>query len=56
MQATFVNGIVVILVKIFKTNGFYTRKYLITRYPKYNQNQLTRTVVLEVFSTVTLKY
>ena len=26
------------------------------RYPKYNQNQLTRTVVLEVFNAVALKY
>ena len=26
------------------------------RYPKYNQNQLTRTVVLEVFNVVALKY
>ena len=25
-------------------------------YPKYNQNQLTRTVVLEVFNAVALKY
>ena len=26
------------------------------RYPKYNQNQLPRTVVLEVFNAVALKY
>lgn len=31
-----VNGIVVILVKIFKTNGFYRRIYLMTRYPLAN--------------------
>ena len=28
-----VNWIVVILVKIFKTNGFYRRKSLMTHYP-----------------------
>ena len=31
-----VNRIVVILVKIFKTNGFYTTKYLMSRYPLAN--------------------
>ena len=31
-----VNGIIVILVEIFKTNGFYARKYLMIRYPLAN--------------------
>ena len=34
---------------------FY-KKIFMKRYPKYNQNQLTRTVVLEVFNAVALKY
>ena len=31
-----VNGIVVILVEMFKTNDFYTTKYLMSRYPLAN--------------------
>ena len=31
-----VNGIIVILVEIFKTNGFYGRKYLMIRYSLAN--------------------
>ena len=34
---------------------FY-KKIFMKRYPNYNQNQLTRTVVLEVFNAVALKY
>ena len=30
------NGIVVTLVKIFKTNGFYSKTYLMTHYPLEN--------------------
>ena len=32
------------------------KKMFMKRYPKHNQNQLTRTVVLEVFNAVALKY
>ena len=32
------------------------KKIFMKRYPKYNQNQLTRTVVLEVLNAVALKY